>query len=106
MPELIVQIVRFVDEAFPGWAEAQFVDAQGQRHSLIDKIPIFTGEYLWTDSKYPAAGSVGCEVLERYQDENGQEVLRISTEKPGFVESTKGLTEFVVPASLISSAAP
>src|SRR5271165_85019 len=102
MHELTLQIVRFVDEAQPGWVEGEFVDAQGLRHSLIDKIPIFTAEALWTDSKYPVAGGVGCEVLERYRDENGQEVVRISTDKACCVESTKGLTEFVVPARLVT----
>ena len=104
MHELVVQIVRFVDSAQPGWVEAEFVDAKGERHTLIDKIPIFTGEDLWIDSKYPVAGGVGCEVLQRYRDEKGKEVVRITTERPCPVESTKGLTEFVVPANLIISA--
>jgi len=99
----MLQIVRFVDVAQPGWVEAEFVDAQGQRHSLIDKIPIFTAEDLWVDSEYPAAGGVGCEVLERYRDDKGQQVVRISTAKPCFVESTKGLTEFVVPVGMVTS---
>ena len=43
MPNLRVQIVRFVDvEPQPGIVESQFRDAQGEVHSIIDKIPLFT----------------------------------------------------------------
>ncbi len=60
--ELIVQIVRLVDERFPGWVASEFVDANAIRHTITDKVPIFT-EVLDESSQYPQAGSVSCEVL-------------------------------------------
>jgi len=73
MHNLAVQIVRFVGSDFPGWVECELVDAEGRRHILKDKVPLFTVEVLDAGSKYPTPGTVLCEVLERYQDEQGQE---------------------------------
>jgi len=103
MHNLAVQIVRFVDSDFPEWVECELVDAEGRRHILKDKVPTFTVEVLDADSKYPTPGTVLCEVLESYQDENGQELTRVSKEKPCYIESTEGLSEFTVRASLITS---
>ena len=59
MPHFRVQIVRFVDEEpQPGIVEAQFRDAQGEVHSIIDKVPAFTSAYLWSDSN-PTGSSPG-----------------------------------------------
>jgi hypothetical protein len=98
MHDLAVQIVRFVDSSNPGWVECELVDAAGRRHILKDKVPIFTVEDLDADSKYPAPGSVGCEVVERYQNEKGQELVRVRT-----IESNEGVSEFTVSASVVSS---
>jgi len=66
MPHFRVQIVRFVDEEpQPGIVEAQFRDAQGEVHSIIDKVPAFTSAYLWSDSNYPQPGFIECRVLEQ-----------------------------------------
>jgi hypothetical protein len=101
MHELTVQIVRFVDGRFPGWVECELVDAEGRCHLIIDKFPMFTPKVLDADSEYPTPGTVRCEVLkryERYQDEKGQELVRVRS-----IESTEGVSEFTVPASLITS---
>ena len=97
-----IQIVRYVDTAFPGWVECELVDAEGRRHIIKDKVPMFTVEDLDADSRYPVEGGVPCEVLERYQDGEGQEMARISTTKPYDIESSEGLTEFIVPANRIT----
>jgi hypothetical protein len=70
---------------------------------LKDKVPIFTVEDLDPNSKYPAQGFVACEIVQRYQNEKGQELVRVSTVKPYDIESTEGLSEFTVSASLVSS---
>jgi len=79
MHNVAVQIVRFVDSGFPGWVECELVDAAGRRHILKDKVPTFTPEDLDADSKYPTPGFVACEVVERYRNEKGQELVRVST---------------------------
>ena len=94
--ELPVQIVEFVDDDQPGWVRSEFVDALGQRHALVDKVPIFSLESLDGSSTYPTQGAVACAVLARWQDSDGKELARISTAIPYHVESTDGLSEFVV----------
>ena len=103
MHSVAVQIVRFVDDYFPGWVECELVDAVGRRHTFKDKVPTFTVEDLDAQSKYPTSGVIVCEVVDRYQDEKGQELVRISTANPYSIESTEGLSVFTVSASLVSS---
>jgi hypothetical protein len=85
---LAVQIVRFVDETFPGFVEAEFSDADGLCHKIIEKIPVITDQDLWIDSEYPTATRIACEVLERFENREGQALVRISTQKPWAIEST------------------
>jgi hypothetical protein len=94
MPSLRVQIVRFVDEDQPGWVESQFRDAQGEVHSIIDKVPMFTSAALWPDSDYPQPGWIECRVLERIQAPIVN-LARISIE-PYHVELTDERSEFVI----------
>jgi hypothetical protein len=100
--DITVQIVRFVDESQPRWVECELVDANGRRHLIIDKVPIFTLDDLRAESKYPVPGIVRCEVLRKYKDERGREVVHVSTAQPWGIESTEGLSEFILPASLVT----
>lgn len=71
--------MRFVDEEpQPGIVESQFRDAQGELHSIIDKVPIFTDADLWSDSVYPQPGSIECLVLQRIED-SGSNLARVRT---------------------------
>ena len=63
MPSLRLQIVRFVEAYQPGIVECQFRDADGKMHSIVGKLPYFTGADLWFDSEYPQPGEVECCVL-------------------------------------------
>jgi hypothetical protein len=92
-PYLAVQIVRFVDDRFPGWVECQFTDAAGRVHTLVEKYPIVTAEMLDAGSQYPQRGAVQCEVLERSEDGRGRKLMRIRM--PG-IETNEGLSEFIV----------
>jgi hypothetical protein len=95
MPSLRVQIVRFVDvEPQPGIVESQFRDAQGEVHSIIDKIPLFTSADLWSDSDYPQPGFIECRVLERMTGPGGN-LVRINIE-PYHFELTNEKSEFVI----------
>jgi hypothetical protein len=98
-----VQIVRFVHSHQPGWVECEFDDAEGRRHTIMDNVPILTLENLDADSRYPRPGIVRCFVLNRYQNDKGEELVRIGTGKPDGIESKEGLSEFTVPASRITS---
>jgi hypothetical protein len=103
MPFISVQIIRFVDDYQPGWVECEFVDADGCRHVIRDKVPVLTSKDLDADSEYPTPGSVPCEVLKQYQDENGRHLVCVSTDKPVGIETTEGLHEFTLQAGRISS---
>ena len=79
------------------------MDATGRQHSIIEKIPILTREDLDADSEYPTPGTVRCEVLKRYQNDKGQDLVCVTTNRPFSVETTEGLWEFTVSAVLISA---
>ena len=98
MHSLSLNIVRFVDDSQPGWVACEFTDADGVLHTLIDKIPIFTSDDIWTDSTYPHPGVAECEVLDSFQDQAGRELVRID-----LIESTEGVSEFVVLKSQVAN---
>jgi hypothetical protein len=93
---LAVEIVRFVDKHQPGWVACEFVDAEGKLHTVIDKVPIFTHEDLDETSSYPQPGAAQCEVLAQWRDTSARDLVRITTARPCAIESTEGLSEFVV----------
>ena len=99
--ELTVEIVRLVDNYFPGVVACEFVDAADRRHTLIDKAPMFGIDVPDASNKYPFHGAVRCTVLSRWTDDQGRELLRISTAEPDAVESTEELQEFVVSKSQV-----
>jgi hypothetical protein len=87
--------VRFVDaEPQPGIVESQFRDAEGDVHSIIDKIPLFTTADIWSDSDYPQPGFIECRVIERMKGPGGNRA-RIDIETYHF-EWTNEKSEFVV----------
>jgi len=79
------------------------VDAGGRRHSIIEKIPVVTAEDLDADSEYPRPGTVRCEIIKRNRDAKAQDFVCNNTDRPICIESTEGLSEFTVPANLITS---
>ena len=99
MMTLQVQIVRFVEEHQPPIVEAQFFDSIGRHHTFIEKVAIFTADWLDASSKYPHPGAIRCEVLSQWRDPQGRELARVTTEKPDEVESTAGASEFEVLSS-------
>jgi hypothetical protein len=100
--QLAVQIVRFVDDAQPGWVACEFADAEGRRHELVDKVPIFSDVMLNETSTYPQPGGARCTILGRWSDVNSRELVRVSTVNPDGIASTEGLAEFVVLFSQVS----
>ncbi|UWZ82590.1 hypothetical protein [Occallatibacter riparius] len=94
MPHIRVEIVEFVDSGQPGWVACTFRDADAKLHRIIDKIPLFTAENLWSDSTYPQPGIIECRVLERIPSPSGN-LVRISIE-PYHYELTDEQSEFVI----------
>jgi len=83
--------------------ECELIDADGRLHVIRDKVPIFTTELLDAESKYPTPGVLRCEIVGGLQDRNGRELVRICTEKPDGIESTEGVREFTISASLLKT---
>lgn len=100
---LAVQIVEFVDEHEPGIVACVFTDAAGVERRFIDKVPIFTLEYLDAASPYPQEGAVRCTVLREWRDESGKKLVQVSTSIPDDVQDTNGVSEFVVLATQLLS---
>jgi hypothetical protein len=74
---LRVDIVGFADESFPGFVHCDFIDASGNRHTFIEKIPVVTTQNLWSDSTYPQPGMMPCERVERLHDGEGSALARV-----------------------------
>jgi hypothetical protein len=98
MTELKVSIVRYIsDDPQPGIVECQFQDAYGRRWSFIEKTLVVSVEQIDDHSVYPQPGTTACEVVQRFRDAGGRELIRVNN-----VESVEGVTQFdVLPESLV-----
>lgn len=88
--ELKAEITQFIDyNAPPGWVECRFVDAWGNEHIFIEKIPVVTIERLDENSSYPRDAFIACQIIEeKYID--GRKIIKIDTEKPWGIELANG----------------
>jgi hypothetical protein len=98
MPVLAVEIIRFVDESFPGFVECKLLDVNHEAHFFVEKAPVVSAENLSSASSYPRQGSLQCELLASWQ-EGSTSMVKVSTERPWGIASTMGETEFSVLAS-------
>lgn len=101
MPALSIMITRFADEYQPGLVECELLDAHGERHLFVEKVPVVTQANLRSSSSYPQPGSITCLVEAEWEDEQGRLLARVSTEDPFHVESETGKSSFVVFASQV-----
>lgn len=96
MPTISVQIERFVDDHQPGFVECRLVDASGRSHLFVEKVTVVTTLNLGPHSSYPLVGTIGCEVESKLSDDEGRELVHVNTERPWGVESTEGISRFLV----------
>jgi hypothetical protein len=88
----VLTIIAFVDESFPGFVRCAFADANGSRHTFIEKFPVVTTEDLWNDSVYPQQGTVPCERVERLVGGTDHRLALVtigvgdSMDSPGYAE--------------------
>jgi hypothetical protein len=102
--QLRVQIVRYVDDHFPGFVECELVDASGRIHTFVEKGPVVSDRWPGPDDSYPMSGEIRCEILEQWNCPDGRDLLRVTTEQPDSVETKDGVAEFVVLSSQVISA--
>jgi hypothetical protein len=90
------EIVRWLsDDPFPGWVEAKLTDAHGRDWFFHDKAPIFNGKAIDAKS-LPAAGVIGCEIVDVNSDVNDRAIVTIATERPWGIEAVDGTSSFEV----------
>jgi len=75
-----VEIIRFVDDHFPGIIEFKLTDACGRNWYFIEKVPIVCSHNLDYEDSYPQPGWLPCAVIERFADGTGRNIVRIDTE--------------------------
>jgi hypothetical protein len=103
MPFVPVQIDRMVDPSFPGFVECAFVDALGQEHRFVEKVPVVSREDLSEDTSYPRIGNIACSIEASWLETDGRTLVRVSTLHPWGVESVEGKSQFVIAASIMGS---
>lgn len=91
-----IEIVRFADDAQPGWVEARLVDAAGHAHVFVEKAPVVSAQPLDRESVYPCEGVIACSVEKSWTDAAGRQLTQIDTATPWEVASQEGLTRFEV----------
>jgi hypothetical protein len=102
------EAVRWIGyDPLPGLVEVAFTDAAGTRRSFVDKVPIFDdADRIQPDGSFPVAVYVDCEVLAT-DNQNGREVVTITTQRPWSLETQEGLSEFqVLPQQLVRDEPP
>ncbi|MEP9319918.1 hypothetical protein ABKS89_22445 [Pseudomonas sp. LABIM340] len=94
MPSLLVEIVRYTEECFPGWAECRLIDAGGRDWRFLK--PRARLRTLNQDDRLPAVGQIDCEVLERLEG-----TALVSTAFPRGIKSLDGESHFRIPLSAL-----
>ena len=102
--QLRVQIIRYVEDYFPGIVECELVDAAGRLHTFVEKGPVVSDEWPGPEDSYPKGGVIRCEILEQWYDQDGRDLVRVTTEQPDHVETKEGIKEFIVLSSQVVSA--
>ena len=96
MASIKVSIIRiFDDEYYPAYAECILKDVLGVTHRFIDKLPIFTELDLDSKSIVPQDGIIRCEIIRKWE-EKGESLIKASTDKPDAVETSEGITTFIL----------
>ncbi|MBD9679353.1 hypothetical protein IB274_21775 [Pseudomonas sp. PDM18] len=94
MPGILVEIVRYTEECFPGWAECRLIDSDGRDWRFLKKrSAVIHGP---DDGRLPASGRIACEVLERLDG-----TVLVSTVKPRGIRSLDGENRFRIPVSAL-----
>jgi hypothetical protein len=96
VPILRCELTRWLaDEPQPGLVEARMTDASGRTWLFVDKPPIFTNQVISPATAFPVAAGIRCEVAGRYQRDDGQAVVEVTTVD---VDSVDGRHRFSVNA--------
>lgn len=81
MASVKLEILRIVNESFPGFVECKLVDCGGKSHFFIDKLPVVAD----CSDVPPCDGAARCSVLKAKKN-----TFVIDTSIPDDIESTNG----------------
>jgi hypothetical protein len=97
MALLRVSITRYVsDDPQPGLVECELIDRHGRRWSFVEKTAVVSDEVLGPETTYPRPGVIAGEVIGRFRDAQGREVVRVDTGRPWGVVTLDGVSQFEV----------
>ena len=97
MTYVMGEAVRWVcDGPQPALIEVVLTDAFGRPWPFVDKDAVFSREPFSRATSYPVAVEIACQEVRSYVDENGRELVVISTEFPLDLGSTDGKMHFTV----------
>lgn len=91
-----VLIAKYVNDDQSGWVEVNLTDAGGHEWRFVEMLPIVTRDSLNASSTLPQPGVIACEVISNSVDVAGHAIAEIDTTRPWGVESTEGVTRFIV----------
>jgi hypothetical protein len=91
MDYLIVDIIEYTLNEFPGFVLCKFSDCIGKTHYLNEKVPVVSTENIDENTALPQKGYIAGEIINK---ENG--IIKFSTVKPDAIETTDGLNIFFV----------
>jgi GNAT superfamily N-acetyltransferase len=100
-----LEVVRYVDDSFPGFVECRLVDAAGVTWTFIEKVPVITLVGLDAESRYPQLIAVACNVVDQRRQCDGTVILAVDTASPDGLASTSGEHRFEVFAEQIQERA-
>src|SRR5688572_22169210 len=92
-------IVRWVDDAYPGFVELVIVDIDRVEHHLVEKVPVVYENDLTRESSYPVETWLAATIVGR--DNHGN--IIVDTDVPWGLESIEGQSKFVVEANSIQT---
>jgi hypothetical protein len=89
-------ITHFVpDDDYPDWVRIRLVDAHGREWTILEKVPVVTGEDLNENSDYPRPVVLACEEISRRMCD-GRDVVLIDLDPGWGLQATDGTTRFEV----------
>lgn len=101
-----ISILALEDDSVPGLVECELVDAAGQGHRIIEKVPVITRRDVGPESAFPIPEVLACEVLSVRMADDGRSLSRIDTSRPWGVESSAGVSVFEVLSAVLVEVEP
>jgi hypothetical protein len=85
MEYLIIDIIEYEKDYFPGYVYCKFIDAFGKTHYFGEKLPVVSVENINEKTILPRKGFIRGEIINKKND-----IIYFSTTEPDGVESIDG----------------